>query len=97
MGYLIQTFDLPPFIITLAGLYLARGLCYVVSIDTIAITNAFFQAAAHAQVKIFGGASSPPGAVIAHRRGAGRLPSSRATRSSVGRSTPSAATSSPPC
>ena len=37
MGYLIQTFDLPPFIITLAGLYLARGLCYVVSIDTIAI------------------------------------------------------------
>ena len=37
MGVLIQLFDLPPFIITLAGLYLARGLCYVVSIDTIAI------------------------------------------------------------
>ena len=36
MGYLIQAFNLPPFIITLAGLYLARGLCYVVSIDTIA-------------------------------------------------------------
>ena len=39
MGCLIQFFDLPPFIITLAGLYLARGLCYVVSIDTIAISD----------------------------------------------------------
>lgn len=42
MGYIIQTFDLPPFIITLAGLYLARGLCYVISIDTIPISDEFF-------------------------------------------------------
>ena len=65
MGYLIQTFDLPPFIITLAGLYLARGLCYVVSIDTIAITNDFFKSAAHAQLNIIGGAFLSPGALIA--------------------------------
>ena len=65
MGYLIQTFDLPPFIITLAGLYLARGLCYVVSIDTIAITNEFFKGAAHAQVNIIAGDFLSPSALIA--------------------------------
>ena len=42
-GYLIQTFNMAPFIATLGGLYLARGLCYVVSIDTIAIDNPFFK------------------------------------------------------
>ena len=65
MGYLIQTFDLPPFIITLAGLYLARGLCYVVSLFTIAVKNDFFQAAAHAQVNIIGSNFLSPGALIA--------------------------------
>ncbi|HET7838226.1 MAG TPA: galactofuranose ABC transporter, permease protein YjfF [Rectinemataceae bacterium] len=54
MGFIIQTFDLPPFIITLAGLYLARGLCYVISIDTIGITNDWWQAVAHAQIKVTG-------------------------------------------
>jgi simple sugar transport system permease protein len=53
-GYLIQTFDLPPFIITLAGLYLARGLCYVVSVDTIPISNQFFNNMAHLQLNIPG-------------------------------------------
>ena len=53
-GYLIQTFDLPPFIITLAGLYLARGLCYVVSVDTIPISNKFFSSVAHFQLNIPG-------------------------------------------
>ena len=65
MGYLIQTFDLPPFIITLAGLYLARGLCYVVSLFTIAVKNDFFQAMAHAQLTIVDGAFLSPGALIA--------------------------------
>jgi ribose/xylose/arabinose/galactoside ABC-type transport system permease subunit len=64
MGCLIHFFDLPPFIITLAGLYLARGLCYIVSIDTIAIDNPFFESAAHSQIKIFGSFLSPS-AVIA--------------------------------
>ena len=65
MGYLIQTFNLPPFIITLAGLYLARGLCYVVSIDTIAITNEFWKTVAYASVKIVGKDFVSPGALIA--------------------------------
>jgi len=65
MGYLIQAFNLPPFIITLAGLYLARGLCYVVSIDTIAITNEFWQNAAYYRLDLIGYNSITPGAAIA--------------------------------
>ncbi|MDP3179237.1 MAG: galactofuranose ABC transporter, permease protein YjfF [Spirochaetaceae bacterium] len=65
MGYIIQTFDLPPFIITLAGLYLARGLCYVISIDTIGITNQFWQDAAHAQWNVIGENFVSPSVVIA--------------------------------
>jgi simple sugar transport system permease protein len=65
MGCLIHFFDLPPFIITLAGLYLGRGLCYVVSIDTIAISDGFFQAAAHSQIKTIGSNFVSPSAVIA--------------------------------
>jgi simple sugar transport system permease protein len=41
-GFLIHYFDIQPFIVTLAGLFLARGLCYLISIDSIAITNPFF-------------------------------------------------------
>jgi len=52
MGLLIQKFDLPPFIITLAGLYFARGLCYVISLETIGITNDFWQKASQMQIYI---------------------------------------------
>jgi ribose/xylose/arabinose/galactoside ABC-type transport system permease subunit len=65
MGFLIHTYDLPPFIVTLAGLYLGRGLCYVVSIDTIAISNNFFKAAAYSQVTVIGRDFLSPSAVIA--------------------------------
>ncbi len=55
MGYLIQTFNLPPFIVTLGGLYLGRGLCYVLSLDAISITDTFYKAAAEFQIRIFDG------------------------------------------
>lgn len=54
MGYLIQTFKIAPFIVTLGGLYLARGLCYLVSIDTIAITHPFYTFLSQYQIKIIG-------------------------------------------
>ena len=65
MGVLIQLFDLPPFIITLAGLYLARGLCYIVSLEAIGVSNPFFQTAAYSQIKIIGDNFIKPSAVIA--------------------------------
>jgi ribose/xylose/arabinose/galactoside ABC-type transport system permease subunit len=42
-GSLIHFFNIQPFIVTLAGMFLARGLCYVISIDTIMITDPFYQ------------------------------------------------------
>jgi galactofuranose transport system permease protein len=42
MGLVIQYFQVQPFIATLAGMFLARGLCYLISIDSITIENAFY-------------------------------------------------------
>lgn len=65
MGYIIQTYELPPFIITLAGLYLARGLCYIVSLDSIGITNSVWQSLARSQIFIFGRNFVSPSVIIA--------------------------------
>lgn len=42
MGLVIQYFQVQAFIVTLAGMFLARGLCYLISIDSITIKNAFY-------------------------------------------------------
>jgi galactofuranose transport system permease protein len=41
-GLIIQYFELQPFIVTLAGMFLTRGFCYLISINSIAITHPFF-------------------------------------------------------
>jgi simple sugar transport system permease protein len=41
-GCLIRFFDLPPFLVTLGGMFLMRGLAFVVREDSLAITNAFY-------------------------------------------------------
>jgi simple sugar transport system permease protein len=41
-GVIIQHFAIEPFIVTLAGQFLARGLCYLISINSIAITNPLY-------------------------------------------------------
>lgn len=43
-GVLIQIFRMQPFIVTLGGMFLARGLCYVISIDSISITDPTYTA-----------------------------------------------------
>ncbi|NLG19648.1 MAG: sugar ABC transporter permease YjfF [Fibrobacter sp.] len=43
MGVMIHYFKLNPFIVTLGGLFLARGLCYIISTDTINITNEVYR------------------------------------------------------
>lgn len=65
MGSIIHFFELPPFIITLAGLFLARGLCYIISIDTIGISNPFWQSAAQSQIPFFDGSFVSPSVIIA--------------------------------
>lgn len=45
-GLLIQRYQLPPFLVTLAGMFLARGLAFVVSAQERAIEHGFYQAVA---------------------------------------------------
>ncbi|UUZ81419.1 sugar ABC transporter permease YjfF [Paenibacillus sp. P26] len=54
MGSLIQYFKLRPFIVTLAGMFLARGLCYVISIESITIDNEWYQYVSQTKVYLFG-------------------------------------------
>jgi ribose/xylose/arabinose/galactoside ABC-type transport system permease subunit len=49
-GWLIQYFDIQPFIATLAGMFLARGLCYVTSLDSIPIRDPFFTAMSQTRI-----------------------------------------------
>ncbi|HEX7438963.1 MAG TPA: galactofuranose ABC transporter, permease protein YjfF [Caldimonas sp.] len=66
MGWLIQRFRLQPFIVTLAGMFLARGLCYLISIDSISITDAGYTAIAQTRVPLWGdSASLTVGALLA--------------------------------
>ncbi|MFK3738367.1 galactofuranose ABC transporter, permease protein YjfF [Massilia sp. TN1-12] len=64
MGLIIHLFKLQPFIVTLAGMFLARGLCYLISIDSITIDQPFFAAVSQTQIPLAGGFLSP-GAVVA--------------------------------
>jgi simple sugar transport system permease protein len=53
MGWLIQRFRLQPFIVTLAGMFLARGLCYLISIDSISITDADYTVLAQTRIHLW--------------------------------------------
>jgi len=65
MGFLIERFRLQPFIVTLAGMFLARGLCYLISIDSISMTNEFYTEVSQMRLPVWGDASLSIGAVIA--------------------------------
>jgi galactofuranose transport system permease protein len=52
MGCLIHFYNLQPFIVTLAGMFLARGLSFVISVETISIDDEFFQFAANTRIFI---------------------------------------------
>ncbi len=65
MGWLIQRFRLQPFIVTLAGMFLARGLCYLISIDSISITDPSYVSISEARFALWEGASISVGAIVA--------------------------------
>ncbi|MEK8031709.1 galactofuranose ABC transporter, permease protein YjfF [Ideonella sp. DXS29W] len=64
-GWLIQRFRLQPFIVTLAGMFLARGLCYLISIDSISIGHEGFSQLAQWRLELWEGASLSIGACLA--------------------------------
>jgi ribose/xylose/arabinose/galactoside ABC-type transport system permease subunit len=54
MGAIIHYFQIQPFIVTLAGMFLARGLCSVINTYTITIDNAFYVRMAQTKVHLPG-------------------------------------------
>jgi simple sugar transport system permease protein len=42
MGAIIHYLEMPPFIVTLAGMFLARGLAYLLSIDSVPVSHEFY-------------------------------------------------------
>ena len=65
MGAVIHYFKIQPFIVTLAGMFLARGLCYVISVDTITIDDSFYTAVAQTKIPLPGGNFLSISAIIA--------------------------------
>ncbi len=65
MGLVIHYFDIQPFIATLAGMFLARGLCYLISIESIPIRNNTFYDLAAAQISLPGGLNTTPVSILA--------------------------------
>ncbi|WP_341892954.1 galactofuranose ABC transporter, permease protein YjfF [Variovorax sp. YR752] len=65
MGFVIQVFQIPAFIVTLAGMFLARGLCYLVSIDSIPIGEAQLTAWSQARIPVGPLGEVTPGVIVA--------------------------------
>lgn len=64
-GWLISYLQLQPFIVTLAGMFFARGLTAVISLEMITITNDTFLSIAHQKIYLpFGGALNKRGVMI---------------------------------
>jgi galactofuranose transport system permease protein len=64
MGCIIHYFEIQPFIVTLAGMFLARGLCYTISTSSIPITDPFWTSMAQSKVR-FGEYFVSPSVIVA--------------------------------
>ena len=64
-GLVIHYFQIQPFIATLAAMFLARGLCYVISLDSISITEPWFTAMAQTRIPLAPGLSISPSVIVA--------------------------------
>lgn len=63
MGWLIHAFDLPPFIVTLAGLFFARGTAFVISRSAISLRHPFFMEADAAPARLAAAVGGPESVV----------------------------------
>ena len=64
MGCVIHFFEIQPFIVTLAGMFLARGLCYVISTSSISINADFWRTTAQHRIGV-GSYTITPSVLIA--------------------------------
>jgi simple sugar transport system permease protein len=63
MGLMIQRYRLQPFVVTLAGMFLARGAATLISVESIGIDDRFQVALANVRLPVAGGALSIGAAV----------------------------------
>lgn len=63
-GILVQKFNLHPWIVTLAGMFFARGCSYLISIDTIPIENSTFVKISSTQVPLGKGVYTSISAIV---------------------------------
>lgn len=80
MGALIRCYRLPPFVVTLAGMFLARGAATLISVDSIDIAHPFYTEVASLRIPLGGGAFLSFGALVALAVTAGGVLLARATR-----------------
>lgn len=64
MGWLIEAFDIQPFIVTLAGMFLLRGLAFGLTLESIAIQHPFIDMLAGVRVPLPGRGGLTVGALI---------------------------------
>jgi ribose/xylose/arabinose/galactoside ABC-type transport system permease subunit len=65
MGLVIHYFQIQPFIATLAGMFLARGLCYLISVESIPIRDGMFSSLSSSTITLPGDVYITYTAVIA--------------------------------
>jgi len=53
MGAIIHFFKVQPFIVTLAGMFFARGMCFVISTDAITIADPFYRSVGLYRIPIY--------------------------------------------
>jgi len=63
-GYLIARFNLPPFLITLAGLFFCRGIALLISTASLQIDRPAFNALASYSISLPGKASLPTASIV---------------------------------
>ena len=64
-GFLVHRYHLQPFIVTLAGMFVARGVCYLIDTESIPVTHPLFQELAYARIPLGGRVAISSGAIIA--------------------------------
>jgi ribose/xylose/arabinose/galactoside ABC-type transport system permease subunit len=65
VGLMIYYFKIQPFIATLAAMFLARGLCYVISIESIPIRDPFWVTMSQSRISILPNTTVTPAVFIA--------------------------------
>lgn len=64
MGFIIEYFKAPPFIVTLAGMFFSRGFGYVLSLSSVPIVYEFYAKASAFGIKIGNGKFTIPGIAL---------------------------------